>query len=174
MSIRKAPARVEIRTLAENEISILDQHLHSGPANRHRQRYLFQKGGEGECLVAWYRGVPVGHGVISWFGAPDEPMASRSKDCPDIEDLFVMPRFRSQGVGAQLLAALEELARRRGHSRVGLGVALDNPRARALYERSGYRETDFGEYTHYVYRIDDLGTARPTTETCIYMIKELV
>ena len=173
MAIRRAPAKVEIRPLAEEEVPILEQHLRSGPAIRHRQRYRLQEEGGGYCLIAWHDGLPVGHGVISWSGSPDEPMASQLRDCPDIEDLFVLPEYRSRGIGSQLLAALEGLARRYGYSRVGLGVAIDNVRAWDLYLRRGYADSGFGEYTHYTIYIDDQGRTRARTESCVYLIKEL-
>lgn len=173
MSIRRAPVRVEVRPLAEEEIPILEQRLRSEPANRHRRRYALQEEGEGFCLVAWFDGLPAGHGVISWGGAPDEPMASQLRGCPDIEDLFVLPEYRSRGIGSQLLAALEGLAKRFGYSRVGLGVAVDNSRARALYERRGYVDSGLGEYPHYVFYVDDLGRPHSRIETCVYLIKTL-
>lgn len=174
MAIRRAPAKVEIRPFAEEEIPILEQHLRSGPANRHRQRYRLQQEGDGYCLVAWHDGLPVGHGIISWSGSPDEPMASQLRDCPDIEDMFVLPEYRSRGIGSQLLAALERLARQFGYFRVGLGVAINNVRAWDLYRRQGYQDSGFGEYPHYTTYIDDQGRMRSRIETCIYLIKELL
>ncbi|MGI5835443.1 MAG: GNAT family N-acetyltransferase [Chloroflexota bacterium] len=173
MAIRRAAVKIEIRPLAEDEIPILEQQLRSGPVIRHRQRYQLQEEGEGYCLVAWHDGSPVGHGVINWSGAPDEPMASQLLECPDIEDLFVLPEYRSRGIGSQLLAALEDLARRFGYSKVGLGVATDNVRAWKLYLRQGYADSGFGVYPHYTTYVDDQGRTRARTESCVYLIKEL-
>ena len=47
------------------------------------------------------------------------------------------------GIGTRLIRALEERARSRGLTSCWLGVELDNPRARTLYERLGY--VAFGE-----------------------------
>ena len=44
-----------------------------------------------------------------------------------------------RGVGSRLLAAAEEVALLRSAERVYLEVRADNPRAVALYKRSGYR-----------------------------------
>jgi ribosomal protein S18 acetylase RimI-like enzyme len=48
--------------------------------------------------------------------------------------------FRGLGLGTRLIAEAEERIRRRGLCRAMLGVEDDNARARALYERLGYRE----------------------------------
>lgn len=42
------------------------------------------------------------------------------------------------GLGSRLIAAAEERIRRRGVSKVMIGVEDNNPKARALYERLGY------------------------------------
>lgn len=55
--------------------------------------------------------------------------------------LSVLPAFRGQGIGTALMAACEELARRRAMDEVRLGVRLTLERNEALYERLGYRRT---------------------------------
>jgi len=49
------------------------------------------------------------------------------------------PVARGRGVGARLLAALEQAARVRGYTCMRLEVRTDNAAAIALYERHGYR-----------------------------------
>jgi ribosomal protein S18 acetylase RimI-like enzyme len=53
--------------------------------------------------------------------------------------LAVHPALRSCGIGTILIRAAEQRIRARGLSRAELGVEEINPRARALYERLGYR-----------------------------------
>jgi ribosomal protein S18 acetylase RimI-like enzyme len=53
--------------------------------------------------------------------------------------MAVEPNFRRAGVGAALLAAAEDEARKRGLPHVALMVTEENEAARALYERAGYR-----------------------------------
>jgi GNAT superfamily N-acetyltransferase len=48
--------------------------------------------------------------------------------------------FQGLGIGAHLIAVAEERMRERGVHTAEMGVEDDNPRARALYERLGYRE----------------------------------
>lgn len=53
--------------------------------------------------------------------------------------MAVEPSLRGNGVGAALLAAAEEEARKRGLPHVALMVTEENEAARVLYERAGYR-----------------------------------
>lgn len=56
-----------------------------------------------------------------------------------MDGLFVRPEARGQGVGSALLQAIFVEAQRRGYQEVRLDVINSNPRARALYERAGFR-----------------------------------
>lgn len=53
--------------------------------------------------------------------------------------LAVAPAFRGHGLGSQLATWFIAQARRLSRTRVTLDVALDNPRAEALYTRLGFR-----------------------------------
>ncbi len=70
----------------------------------------------------------------------------------NVHDVFVEGPRRGEGIGAALLAAVEELARGRGCARVNLEVLEENP-ARRLYQRAGY--TPRSEY--WVKRLDEEG-----------------
>jgi ribosomal protein S18 acetylase RimI-like enzyme len=56
-----------------------------------------------------------------------------------LDGLCVAPEARGQGVGQALIAAICAEAARRGHEEVRLDVVDTNTRARALYERLGFR-----------------------------------
>src|SRR6185312_8843763 len=65
-----------------------------------------------------------------------------------LNDLFVAPQARRQGVGAALLREAAVRARERGAARLSLSTALDNAPAQALYESLGWRrESGFCEYS---------------------------
>jgi RimJ/RimL family protein N-acetyltransferase len=49
-----------------------------------------------------------------------------------------------RGSGTALVQAGEDTARRLGHRRLALGVGVDNPGARRLYERLGYADCGNG------------------------------
>lgn len=56
-----------------------------------------------------------------------------------IDGICVERSARGQGVGTALLSALADNARRRGFAEIRLEVTDTNLRARALYEREGFR-----------------------------------
>jgi hypothetical protein len=51
----------------------------------------------------------------------------------------VLEPFQNRGVGVRLMRALDEAAASLGHCELELSVEQDNPRARAFYERLGWR-----------------------------------
>jgi ribosomal protein S18 acetylase RimI-like enzyme len=67
-----------------------------------------------------------------------------------IDGICVARSHRSKGVGSKLLAALYQEAAERGYGSIRLDVIQDNWRARALYERQGFRAT----------RTEELGVLR--------------
>lgn len=58
-----------------------------------------------------------------------------------IDGICVAKAHRGKGVGSLLLAALYHEAAERGYRSIRLDVVQDNWRARALYERQGFRPT---------------------------------
>ena len=64
----------------------------------------------------------------------------------ELEQVYVDRTARGTGVAAQLLRRGEDEVRRAGHSRAWLAVVAGNTRARAFYERQGWR--DAGPFTY--------------------------
>ncbi len=64
-----------------------------------------------------------------------------------IYSIAVDPRFVRRGVGAALIAAAENFARRHRREAITLEVRYDNTPAIALYEKCGFRH--FGEHRDY-------------------------
>jgi ribosomal protein S18 acetylase RimI-like enzyme len=62
----------------------------------------------------------------------------RARALTNVHDLAVVPGWRGRGIGRRLLAAVEDLARERGHCKITLEVREDNPAAMALYRRLGF------------------------------------
>ena len=121
---------MEVRPLAESELALVDARL---PLNR-----LDQPGAR-VYLIAWDGEEPVGHAHLAWAGHGGGP---------EIQDMFVLPDWRGQGIGSLLTAAAEREAVHRGHASIGLTVSTTNNDARRLYERLGYE--DSGEEPHRV------------------------
>lgn len=58
----------------------------------------------------------------------------------EISDLIVSARYRSQGIGSQIISYLTEAACMLHAHVLEIGVALSNPRALALYRRLGFAD----------------------------------
>lgn len=109
-----------------------------------------QQAGGVVYLVGWLEGMPVGTGVVV------------TGERPELKNLQVRKEFRGRGVGRAIVAEAEDEVRESGL--LVLGVGLDNPAARRLYERLGYRPT--GRISTCTYRfVDETGIERETTET---------
>ena len=93
-------------------------------------------------LVADCNNFPIGHIFIQLSSerAAHRPMARRRAY---LYSLRVMEMFQGQGIGTRLIREAEVLAADHGFGWATIAAAKDNPRARRLYERLGYRV--FGE-----------------------------
>ena len=58
----------------------------------------------------------------------------------EIKRMYVVPDARGRGVGRELLAALESLARDLGYAVARLDTGAKQPGAQRMYERAGYAE----------------------------------
>ncbi len=111
----------EIRPLEHSKILLLDAHIDPNRlAGRHHERFAQQQYGHLTYRIAWLDDIPVGHTMVCWTGATDTFIAARITDCAHIEDLFVMPQYRSHGIGTQILVHAERIAAERGFTRIGL------------------------------------------------------
>lgn len=83
--------------------------------------------------------------VYGWFGALWRAglleLLNREVDNERflLDGICVAAEARSRGIGARLLAAIEDEAVARGYAAVRLDVIGENWRARALYERQGFK-----------------------------------
>ena len=67
-----------------------------------------------------------------------------------IEEVFVLPDYRSCGLGGECFREIEAYARENGFARIRLEAESDNGRALSLYERLGYVPLE------YVQRVKEL------------------
>jgi ribosomal protein S18 acetylase RimI-like enzyme len=110
--------------------------------------------------------------MVHWLAEQQAPIAWQGK-VANLEDLLVLQERRNQGVGTALLLEAENLVRERGQSHVSLGVGVDNPNARRLYERLGYRDAGLAPvHDGGVYR-DRQGDNHSWQEAWVFMVKEL-
>jgi GNAT superfamily N-acetyltransferase len=115
---------VSIAVLQPSQIAHVDRCL---PLSRLDQQ--LEEGGT--YLVAWDEDQPVGHAHVAWAGT--------HLGIPEIQDVFVLPGRRREGIGAHLTAAAEQAARARGWESISLSVSQDgNDAARHLYGKLGF------------------------------------
>ncbi|SBT46082.1 GNAT family N-acetyltransferase [Micromonospora auratinigra] len=77
-----------------------------------------------------------------------------SADTGELKRMYVRPAHRGRGVARQLLAALEELAFRQGHTTLCLETGSYLPAAIGLYRSCGYRPIPvYGEYVDNPYSV---------------------
>ena len=148
---------IEVRALAASEVGRLERDEPPGRGFA-RAMWALQEAGGSTLLVAWDGDRPVGAGQLDLRG-----------DVPELRNLRVDAAERGRGIGTAIVRAAEE---RVAPGRLAVGVGLDNPRARALYERLGYRGTGETTTTTYAY-VDDAGVTRQATETDETLARDL-
>lgn len=143
---------VQVRALAASEVDRIEADEPPGKGFV-RAMWRLQCDGASVLLVAWLGSDPVGSGQLDLRTSPVE-----------LKNLHVRPAMRGCGIGTAIVAAAEACARDRGETTLALGVAIDNPGARRLYERLGFVST--GELATITYDfVDAEGAMRTATET---------
>jgi GNAT superfamily N-acetyltransferase len=145
---------IEIRLLTEGELERVDRAL---PLHRLRDSL-----DETTYLIAWEGDSPLGHAYLAW--------ERTELGLPELQDVFVAPERRGEGIGTALTQAAEVLAAERGHSGLSLSVGVGNPRARAFYERLGYEPAEHPP-KHMQGTIMIRGTPLEVDETLLYYVK---
>ena len=90
-----------------------------------------ESGGVEYLVVRAPRGEPIAKGGIDYAVKPGTGTLMQVATAHELQGL---------GIGTHLIAAAEEHMRERGVRTAELAVEDNNPRARAMYERLGYRE----------------------------------
>jgi GNAT superfamily N-acetyltransferase len=114
-----------IRELTPDDLPLVDAQL---PLNR-LDTWL---AGGSSYLVAWDEATPVGHAHVAWTGT--------ELGVPEVQDVYVAPARRGEGVASALTHAAEQLAAVRGHERLSLSVGVGNEAALRLYQELGYAD----------------------------------
>jgi len=90
-----------------------------------------------QVVVAYEGSIPVACGAIKPFGA----------DRMEIKRMFVLPKYRGQGVSQKVIRALEVWAKESGMACCVLETGKRQPEAIAFYRKSGYVQIEnYGPY----------------------------
>jgi GNAT superfamily N-acetyltransferase len=87
------------------------------------------------------QGTAIGFATIFWSWS-----TTRAARIGVMNDLYVAPGGRGQGVAERLIEACLERARSRGAALLSWQTAPDNHRAQAVYERIGARRSQWLDY----------------------------
>lgn len=138
-----------IMPAAWDQLDAISEGLPDRPKPLHSKRIHEQSMGHSIYLFAWQADTPVGHVIVKWPTWPERSWAVEWQaryDCCFIEDLWVLPDWRNQGIGRALMANAESHCLAQETSRVGLHVGLDEGYQAALhiYQSAGYRDLGHG------------------------------
>lgn len=88
-------------------------------------------------ILACFDGKIVGYVTLKYVSNYEN---FAKNNVPEIVDFNVIPRFRKLGIGRKLLRRAENIAKKSGHTQIGIGVGLyeDYGQAQRLYVKTGY------------------------------------
>ncbi|MDQ3620281.1 MAG: GNAT family N-acetyltransferase [Actinomycetota bacterium] len=109
------------------------------PGSRALTRRVRQLLADGEVTILLGGTEPQGLAVLRFRPA----LWAEALDCY-LEELYVVPDRRGQGLGRALMDDAIRLARQEGAARMELGTSEDDVAARALYERLGFTNREGG------------------------------
>jgi GNAT superfamily N-acetyltransferase len=120
-------------SVREIEVTDLSGFLEWYPPERDesfRRSFDRHRSGDVVYLVALLNGKPIGHLGVDLVRTPGVAL---------LWQFGVYEPLQSRGIGTVMVAAAEDAARAKGFRIAEIGAETHNPRARALYERLGYR-----------------------------------
>jgi ribosomal protein S18 acetylase RimI-like enzyme len=96
---------------------------------------------DGMLLGAWREDELVGYACLYWSFTSTVPAETVL-----MNDLYVDPAHRGQGIGRALIDASAAIARERGAERLEWMTAPDNETAQRLYDSTGAKRSEWIEY----------------------------
>lgn len=175
VTLSESEIAVDIRTAKARQLDLLEERFSPGSRSRyHYRRFAVQQRDEGVYLIAWLDREPVGHFLLRWRGPDVDPTGRYQMGTPYLEAGATRPEFQRRGIATRLVLEAERIVRDRGGRQIGLAVgSTDNPGARRLYERLGYRDWGQGEFViSWDYETAD-GLRGTESEICTYLLKTL-
>jgi GNAT superfamily N-acetyltransferase len=96
---------------------------------------------DGMLLGAWRENELTGYACLYWSFASTVPAETVL-----MNDLYVAPAARGQGVGRALIETSAAVGRKRGAQRLEWATAPDNETAQRLYDSTGAERSEWIEY----------------------------
>jgi GNAT superfamily N-acetyltransferase len=96
---------------------------------------------DGMLLGAWREGELLGYACLYWHFTSLVPAETVL-----MNDLYVDPASRGEGVGRALIEASAAVARERGANHLEWATAPDNETAQRLYDSTGAERSEWVEY----------------------------
>jgi ribosomal protein S18 acetylase RimI-like enzyme len=166
-----APSQqVVIRPVRENELEALEwDGLYTKYRRIYNQTYNDVVRGQRMMLVAAAGKLLVGQVFVQLSSSESRFADGFSRAY--LYSLRVRPDWQGQGLGTRLITAAEEALLARGFTSAVIAAGKENPGARRLYERLGYRA--FAEDPGVWNFVDANGTRQTVQEPCWVMEKNL-
>jgi ribosomal protein S18 acetylase RimI-like enzyme len=165
-------SRVKIRTAIEFDLALMEW---DGEYAHFRRLYqeIYRSARRGDALL-WVAELTDADDLV---GQLFVQLRSARQELADglkrayIYGFRIKPEFRNQGLGTRMLEIVEQNLYSRGFRWVVLNVNRDNPDARRLYERKGYRivAAEAGCWSY----LDQFGQRQEVNEPAWRMEKEL-
>lgn len=162
---------IDIRIEPADEKDVLD--CVASPADQRFFLDRIRRGpGAGHAFLAFQGSVAVGHVYLRLEAAEEEQIRDLLPGVPLLERLRVFDPHRNQSVGRQLVAAVEDAARRANRRQLALGVDVREPHPIDFYLKLDYKEWEHGLVkTSTEEKIDGRWERKP--EFCRIFVKEL-
>lgn len=166
---------ITIKPSKKEELDLLEKEFSPNSySNYHFKRYGEQEKDEGIYLIAWHNATPIGHLLLRWNAYTKDLSNGFPNGVPYLVAIGTKEAFRRKGIATKLIQTAEKLVKEKGFKNIGLAVgSKDNPNAKRLYEKLGYKDWGKGEITQCWEYIDKQGNKGVESEVCIYMLKNL-
>ncbi|MAS87418.1 MAG: GNAT family N-acetyltransferase [Micavibrio sp.] len=95
-------------------------------------------------------------------------------DIPEIQDVYVLDKYRQKGLATKLITHCEDLSKKAGKQHIAVSVALHKEAgaAQRLYFKLGYQPDGYG-VTYDRQPVDPIKVYQIDDDLCLMMIKDL-
>lgn len=80
--------------------------------------------------------------LVGYLAASARNFSYRKSKYLEVDNMGVLPEYRSQGIGVQLMSACKEWAENNGYDKIFVNSYSKNAKAIAFYKKCGFAEID--------------------------------